>query len=218
MHRGCMTTLATRSNGAGSAVCAVAPRPEASERTTMNGATLLIACSSRRAELALERQLAYPLARRREDRVRQCWCRNCGAWLADPAGCLKVPHQMHFDRRALIDPQHANVVEVGLLHPAVLQGHLAPQRAADSEDDPAFDLRFHDVRVHHGATIDRADDPVHAHLTRLRDGNLGDLRSEEHTSELQSQSNLVCRLLLEKKKKLTKSTKKQKTPSKTQLK
>src|SRR2546430_10786767 len=32
-----------------------------------------------------------------------------------------------------------------------------------------------------------------------RDGG----RSEEHTSELQSQSNLVCRLLLEKKKKRT---------------
>src|SRR2546427_13092759 len=30
---------------------------------------------------------------------------------------------------------------------------------------------------------------------------LGGWRSEEHTSELQSQSNLVCRLLLEKKKK-----------------
>src|SRR2546430_4725749 len=30
-----------------------------------------------------------------------------------------------------------------------------------------------------------------------------DQRSEEHTSELQSQSNLVCRLLLEKKKKRT---------------
>src|SRR2546427_8859649 len=30
---------------------------------------------------------------------------------------------------------------------------------------------------------------------------LADIRSEEHTSELQSQSNLVCRLLLEKKKK-----------------
>src|SRR2546426_6535060 len=30
-------------------------------------------------------------------------------------------------------------------------------------------------------------------------------RSEEHTSELQSPCNLVCRLLLEKKKKLTKS-------------
>src|SRR2546427_2838671 len=31
-------------------------------------------------------------------------------------------------------------------------------------------------------------------------------RSEEHTSELQSQSNLVCRLLLEKKKKKTRLT------------
>src|SRR2546430_5276761 len=30
-------------------------------------------------------------------------------------------------------------------------------------------------------------------------------RSEEHTSELQSQSNIVCRLLLEKKKKMTKT-------------
>src|SRR5688572_31836190 len=30
---------------------------------------------------------------------------------------------------------------------------------------------------------------------------VGQRRSEEHTSELQSQSNLVCRLLLEKKKK-----------------
>src|SRR5688572_32046768 len=36
-------------------------------------------------------------------------------------------------------------------------------------------------------------------------------RSEEHTSELQSQSNLVCRLLLEKKKK---KKKKEKTTSK----
>src|SRR2546427_377976 len=33
-----------------------------------------------------------------------------------------------------------------------------------------------------------------------------DIRSEEHTSELQSQSNLVCRLLLEKKKKKTKQS------------
>src|SRR2546427_3966539 len=38
-------------------------------------------------------------------------------------------------------------------------------------------------------------------LARIRPA----LRSEEHTSELQSQSNLVCRLLLEKKKKKKKS-------------
>src|SRR2546427_5958714 len=35
----------------------------------------------------------------------------------------------------------------------------------------------------------------------LRVGAPYEARSEEHTSELQSQSNLVCRLLLEKKKK-----------------
>src|SRR2546430_12721047 len=37
---------------------------------------------------------------------------------------------------------------------------------------------------------------------RLGVGRGGEQRSEEHTSELQSQSNLVCRLLLEKKKAL----------------
>src|SRR2546430_5822723 len=36
---------------------------------------------------------------------------------------------------------------------------------------------------------------------RDQEGTRDLLRSEEHTSELQSQSNLVCRLLLEKKKK-----------------
>src|SRR5205807_5750604 len=37
-------------------------------------------------------------------------------------------------------------------------------------------------------------------------GEMGDPRSEEHTSELQSPCNLVCRLLLEKKKKKKTST------------
>src|SRR5688572_31680520 len=42
-------------------------------------------------------------------------------------------------------------------------------------------------------------------LEHLARGGAGarQFRSEEHTSELQSQSNLVCRLLLEKKKKKT---------------
>src|SRR2546430_5892156 len=40
-------------------------------------------------------------------------------------------------------------------------------------------------------------------LTKRMAEDLTDYRSEEHTSELQSQSNLVCRLLLEKKKKKT---------------
>src|SRR2546430_4109206 len=42
----------------------------------------------------------------------------------------------------------------------------------------------------------------HAVLNIRKHGLLHEIaRSEEHTSELQSQSNLVCRLLLEKKKK-----------------
>src|SRR2546427_8834984 len=41
---------------------------------------------------------------------------------------------------------------------------------------------------------DNQSQPQHAHAEAVE-------RSEEHTSELQSQSNLVCRLLLEKKKK-----------------
>src|SRR2546430_7175640 len=45
----------------------------------------------------------------------------------------------------------------------------------------------------------RGDRRIHLLAAGAFDG--ADERSEEHTSELQSQSNLVCRLLLEKKKK-----------------
>src|SRR2546426_4861946 len=38
-------------------------------------------------------------------------------------------------------------------------------------------------------------------LERVGEGGTAEVRSEEHTSELQSPCNLVCRLLLEKKKK-----------------
>src|SRR2546430_11078955 len=47
----------------------------------------------------------------------------------------------------------------------------------------------------------RAPAPRVSRVLALRGRARGGPRSEEHTSELQSQSNLVCRLLLEKKKK-----------------
>src|SRR5205085_11209726 len=57
---------------------------------------------------------------------------------------------------------------------------------------------------------ERRDPRLRCHVVRLtevsdlpdhrRDVHDAPVRSEEHTSELQSQSNLVCRLLLEKKK------------------
>src|SRR5438309_7079988 len=44
----------------------------------------------------------------------------------------------------------------------------------------------------------------HAIIVAPGAGSIWEMRSEEHTSELQSQFHLVCRLLLEKKKKKTK--------------
>src|SRR5438270_6422594 len=52
------------------------------------------------------------------------------------------------------------------------------------------------------ATLDPGDE--HDLQSSIR--TLARSRSEEHTSELQSQSNLVCRLLLEKKKNKTETT------------
>src|SRR5688572_32724484 len=56
----------------------------------------------------------------------------------------------------------------------------------------------------HDTTLITSSRPHQCGSTRA----LGMVRSEEHTSELQSQSNLVCRLLLEKKKKKKKIKKK----------
>src|SRR2546430_8723134 len=47
----------------------------------------------------------------------------------------------------------------------------------------------------------RGREAAQVRAAHLRGRPLAPARSEEHTSELQSQSNLVCRLLLEKKKK-----------------
>src|SRR5438552_10708002 len=47
---------------------------------------------------------------------------------------------------------------------------------------------------------------ISQHLRALEEVGLLEQRSEEHTSELQSPDHLVCRLLLEKKKKKNKET------------
>src|SRR2546426_2701035 len=66
--------------------------------------------------------------------------------------------------------------------------------------------RFRDAERHF-VPVPRLGVPAHlflesagAHQRRDHARRVGALRSEEHTSELQSPCNLVCRLLLEKKK------------------
>src|ERR1700730_8914234 len=171
MHLGCMTTLAIGSNNSGftAAACAASLRLQAaSARRMTNGTRMRIVSSSSRTELPLHRQLADPLAGGGEDGVGDCWSRYRRTRLADPSRRLEIAHKVHFDGRRFVDPQHANVVEVGLLHPAVLQRHLSPKGAADPEDDPTLDLRFH------RAAVDRADDPVHTDLARFGHRDLGD--------------------------------------------
>src|SRR2546430_9685533 len=66
------------------------------------------------------------------------------------------------------------------------------------DDGPESEHRGPDADAGESRLGDRrVDDPLGP---ELRQEPLRHLRSEEHTSELQSQSNLVCRLLLEKKK------------------
>src|SRR5256885_12503667 len=68
----------------------------------------------------------------------------------------------------------------------------------DTATTEIYTLSLHDA-------LPISPDPGHPAPQRGRDHrpDQGQHRSEEHTSELQSPCNLVCRLLLEKKKKLT---------------
>src|SRR5438034_4101192 len=77
-----------------------------------------------------------------------------------------------------------------LFRPTLL---LLSHRAAGGNDPRAVTLAAV-VELIHLATLVHDDSVDHSALRR-------GLRSEEHTSELQSHSDLVCRLLLEKKKK-----------------
>src|SRR5438270_2578069 len=72
----------------------------------------------------------------------------------------------------------------GTGHPAQPGGSRRPERSASG--------RRHGGRGAQGALRARQGEHIHSQICQDR--------SEEHTSELQSQSNLVCRLLLEKKK------------------
>src|SRR5579864_9630379 len=67
----------------------------------------------------------------------------------------------------------------------------------DTATTEIYTLSLHDALPIWTAPFGRPEDP------EVKASNHGVSRSEEHTSELQSHVNLVCRLLLEKKKNIT---------------
>src|SRR5690606_41867677 len=70
-------------------------------------------------------------------------------------------------------------------------------------DERARRLPESGARPHRWPSVERQRSPQHRHRPsdRNEQERRGEIdRSEEHTSELQSRENLVCRLLLEKKK------------------
>src|SRR5256885_10612669 len=129
-----------------------------------------------------------------------------------PGGtCGSAPHPAdHAGRQA--DRSGAHTASVHLRNEADERHLGAEQRARPLADDLSAGARHADrrpLRIQvHGAeraaphtTGIEADDAVLAHQAECRPVAEDDARSEEHTSELQSPCNLVCRLLLEKKKK-----------------
>src|SRR5258706_6893361 len=137
MHLGCMTTLAIGSKLAEEAAGAARlPALARTSRPTMNEARIRMVVSSARAELLLQRQLPNALAGRGKNRVRHGSRGDRRARFANSAGRFPVAHQVYLDGRHLVDPKDANVVEVGLLHSALLERHFAPEGTADSEQDP----------------------------------------------------------------------------------
>src|SRR2546426_12535669 len=76
----------------------------------------------------------------------------------------------------------------------------------DTATTEIYTLSLHDAlpissRSHHPLWLETSYSPIQPFATAAQEVSNGQRRSEEHTSELQSPCNLVCRLLLEKKKK-----------------
>src|SRR2546430_15827141 len=147
---------------------------------------------------------------------------TCGEKLPNPRGAVPAPHPPHAPGGRPPPPpppppagpagpeiaveQHRLMEIADLRHAKAARSRERPRSAggvpAGAERGRARDAR-HDLSLR----LDGEQSPENRDAAHETDGAVdgiddqpGACRSEEHTSELQSQSNLVCRLLLEKKK------------------
>src|SRR6266704_7158998 len=94
-----------------------------------------------------------------------------------------------------------------LMRAETLKGHLDGLLLASLEHGPRHGYAIMQaLRAGSGGQFDLPTGTIYPALRRLERAGLvqgawAEVRSEEHTSELQSRFDLVCRLLLEKKKK-----------------
>src|SRR5688572_32214488 len=104
----------------------------------------------------------------------------------------KVPRRRR--RGGFVPFRERNPVVIGAVGLGVIAAMLL--LAFNIDDIPLLAGRSHSAALSEAGGLKAGDD------VRVAGVKVGKVtaRSEEHTSELQSQSNLVCRLLLEKKK------------------
>src|SRR2546427_8476981 len=132
-------------------------------------------------------------------------------WLAKAAGVQPFPHTL-----AAFSPIGAGPSFMDWVY---LRYHSSFPRTINREgiSDPKLDDLLSTWRLDPGEkrpALQRAIwDHLRKNVYRITTIVPPHYRSEEHTSELQSQSNLVCRLLLEKKKKQIKRTRIRETES-----
>src|SRR5437868_8838173 len=131
--------------------------------------------ANRQATQALARGLENSIANRRRNH------RN--GWLANPRRRFRAGHDVNLNGRSLVHADHRVVIEIGLHDAAAIHSDGILYGCGERINGSALYLGAHAVGINGAAAIHRANN-----------------RSEEHTSELQSRFDLVCRLLLEKKK------------------
>jgi len=95
---------------------------------------------------------------------------------AQAARINRARHYMCLDWWRFIDAQRRIRVKVALFDSAVLDRYRAAQRSRESEDRSALYLCVDHLRIDRQATIHRADDTFHPHISFLVDGRLRHLR------------------------------------------
>src|SRR5690349_20641746 len=132
-----------------------------------------------RLQLLADRQCADALAGRGEDRVDQRRRKGRHTRLADAAGWRVGAGRYDVDvgyARGLVDPDHREIVEIALLHLAVLEGDRAMLGEAHPHDRGTLDLRLDPLRIDVGSAINRGIDPGPGELALVVNGYLDDGR------------------------------------------